>query len=93
MLGGTGCTNSAFAESPPRSSNSINSNSHNSNSMNSNNSNSNNIISINSNNNSNAPLVFWRAREEASPTREGPFILGKYNPHLAKTSGHMVFHP
>ena len=34
-------------------------------------------------------FVLGARAEEASPAREGPFQLGKYNPHLAKTSGHM----
>ena len=33
------------------------------------------------------------AKRRALRTREGPCKLGKCNPHLAKTSGHMVFYP
>ena len=33
-------------------------------------------------------VSFWRARKEASPTPEGPLVLVKCHPHLAKTLGH-----
>ena len=33
---------------------------------------------------------FWCARKEASPTREGPFKLGRCIPQLAKASGHII---
>ena len=36
-------------------------------------------------------FVSGRHAKGASPTCEGPLKLGACNPHLAKTSGHMVF--